>query len=75
MSQQCPHTVALTVDPMVADLAGETRILCEGPELTKIDLLGARRGVSPGTTWHGSSSVTPAWSRTTRNGICGSPAR
>ncbi|MEU4312503.1 cytochrome P450 [Nocardia sp. NPDC024068] len=41
MSQQCPHTAALTIDPMVADLAGETRTLCEGPELTKIELLGA----------------------------------
>ncbi|MFI1461175.1 cytochrome P450 family protein [Nocardia carnea] len=41
MSQQCPHTATLTIDPMVADLAEETRTLCEGPELTKIDLMGA----------------------------------
>ncbi|MEU1984008.1 cytochrome P450 [Nocardia sp. NPDC019395] len=41
MSQQCPHTAALTIDPMVADLAGETRTLCEGPALTKVELLGA----------------------------------
>lgn len=40
MSQQCPHTAALPIDPMVADLAGETRTLTEGPELTKIELLG-----------------------------------
>ncbi|WP_280397179.1 cytochrome P450 family protein [Nocardia carnea] len=41
MSQQCPHTATLTIDPMVADLAGETRTLCEGPALAKIELLGA----------------------------------
>jgi 2-hydroxy-5-methyl-1-naphthoate 7-hydroxylase len=41
VSQQCPHTAALTIDPMVADLAGETRTLCAGPALTKIELLGA----------------------------------
>lgn len=41
MSQQCPRSAALTIDPMVADLAGETRTLTEGPALTRIELLGA----------------------------------
>ncbi|WP_040789531.1 cytochrome P450 family protein [Nocardia paucivorans] len=38
MSSQCPH--ALTIDPMVADLAGETRQLGAGPALARIELLG-----------------------------------
>lgn len=38
MSSQCPH--ALTIDPMVGDLAGETRQLSGGPTLARIELLG-----------------------------------
>lgn len=38
MSSPCPHV--LTIDPMVGDLAGETRQLSEGSPLARIELLG-----------------------------------
>lgn len=36
----CPHTETITIDPMVADLAGETGRLRDAGTLARIDLLG-----------------------------------
>lgn len=40
MSRECPHLAPLAIDPMVSDLAGETRRLGAAGPLTRIDLLG-----------------------------------
>ncbi|MET7771983.1 cytochrome P450 [Nocardia sp. NPDC005366] len=40
MSQVCPHAKPLVIDPMVADLAGETAYLVGADPITRIELLG-----------------------------------
>ncbi|MGW4773073.1 cytochrome P450 family protein [Nocardia sp. NPDC004278] len=40
MTQVCPHTQPLVIDPMVADLAGETAYLVAAEPITRIELLG-----------------------------------
>ena len=40
MTQVCPHTQPLVIDPMVADLAGETATLVAADSITRIELLG-----------------------------------
>ncbi|WP_054813706.1 cytochrome P450 family protein [Nocardia arizonensis] len=40
MTQVCPHAQPLVIDPMVADLAGETAYLVAADPVTRIELLG-----------------------------------